>query len=124
MSKKRDVVKEIKRATLRKFSAEEKILIVLEGLRGEISVSELSRREGINPTVYYRLSKSFLESGKNGLTRETKRDSTTDEVRHLKEENDALQKALGESILDVQKYKKAWVCRAWEVLPNERREEA
>ncbi len=107
MSKNRDVVKEIRKATRRKFSAEEKIRIVLEGLRGAIPVSELCRREGIVPTVYYRWSKAFLEAGKNGLTRDTQRDSTTDEVRHLKEENDVLKKALAESILDVQKYKKS-----------------
>jgi len=107
MSKNRDVVKEIRKATRRKFTAEEKIRIVLEGLRGEIAVSELCRREGIAPTVYYRWSKEFLEAGKNGLTRVTKRDSTTDEVRHLKDENAALKRALAESILDVQKYKKS-----------------
>ena len=107
MSKKRDVVKQIRKATRRKFSAEEKIRIVLEGLRGEVPVSELCRREGIVPTAYYRWSKSFLEAGKNGLTRDTRRDSTTDEVRHIKDENDALKKALAESILDVQKYKKS-----------------
>ena len=107
MSKIRDVVKEIRKATRRKFTADEKIRIVLEGLRGEIAVSELCRREGIAPTVYYRWSKEFLEAGKNGLTRETKRDSTTDEVRQLKEENEALKRALAESILDVQKYKKS-----------------
>jgi transposase len=90
MPKKRNVVNEIRRATRRKFSAEEKIRIVLEGLRGEISVSELCRRESISPTIYYRWSKAFLESGKNGLTRDTKRDATTDEVKRLKEENSTL----------------------------------
>jgi transposase len=104
---KRNVVKEIRRATRRKFNAEEKIRIVLEGLRGEVSVSELCRREGIAPTVYYRWSRSFLDAGKNGLTRETQRDATTDEVRRLKEENESLKRALAESILDVQRYKKS-----------------
>ncbi len=103
----RNIVKEIRRATRRKFSAEEKIRIVLEGLRGEFPVSELSRREGIAPTLYYRWSKAFLDSGKNGLTRDTQRDSTSVEVRRLKEENDSLKKALAESILDVQRYKKS-----------------
>ena len=104
---KRDTVKEIRRSTRRKFTAEEKIRIVLEGLRGDIPISELARREGIAPSIYYRWSKSFLEAGKNGLTRDTKRDATTDEVRTLKEENDSLKRALAEAILDVQKYKKS-----------------
>ena len=103
----RNVVKEIRRATRRKFSAEEKIRIVLEGLRGEVPVSELCRRESIAPTLYYRWSKSFLDSGKNGLTRDTQRDTTSQEVRRLKDENDSLKKALAESILDVQRYKKS-----------------
>lgn len=103
----RNVVKEIRQATRRKFNAEEKIRIVLEGLRGEFSVSELCRREGIAPTLYYRWSKAFLDSGKNGLARDTQRDATTGEVRRLKEENDSLKRALAESILDVQRYKKS-----------------
>ena len=101
-----NVIRGIRRATRRKFSAEEKIRIVVEGLRGEISVSVLCRREGIAPTMYYRWSKAFLEAGKNGLTRDTRRDATAQEVRQLKEENEVLKKALAEAILDVQKYKK------------------
>jgi transposase len=104
---KRNVVQEIRRATRRKFSSEEKIRIVLEGLRGEVSVSELCRREGITPTVYYRWSRTFLDAGKNGLTRETQRDATTDEVRRLKDENESLKKALAEAVLDVQRFKKS-----------------
>ena len=107
MAKSKDVVKQIKKATRRKFSADEKIRIVLEGLRGEKSISEICRREGIAASVYYKWCKAFLEAGKNGLTRDTKRDSTTDEVRSLKDENEALKKALAESILDVRKYKKS-----------------
>ena len=103
----KDVVKEIRRATRRQFSAEEKIRIVLEGLRGEMSVSELCRREGIAPTAYYRWSKAFLEAGKNGVTRDTKRDATTDEVKRLKRDNDALKRALGEAVLDIQRLKKS-----------------
>jgi len=90
-----------------KFSADEKIRIVVEGLRGEISVSVLCRREGIAPTMYYRWSKAFLEAGKNGLTKDTRRDATAQEVRQLKEENGVLKKALAEAILDLQKYKKS-----------------
>ncbi len=103
----RNVVKQIRKATRRKFSADEKIRIVLEGLRGEVSVSELCRIEGISPTMYYRWSKSFLEAGQNGLTRDTKRDATSDEVRRLKEENGFLKKALAESVLEVQRLKKS-----------------
>ena len=65
----RNVIREIRKATRRKFSAEEKIRIVVEGLRGEISVSALCRREGIAPTMYYRWSKAFLEAGKNQARR-------------------------------------------------------
>jgi transposase len=102
-----DIVKQIRKATRRKFTADEKIRIVLEGLRGEIPISELCRRECIASTQYYRWSKAFLEAGKNGLTKDTNRDATTDEVRHLKEENSDLKKALAETMLDVQKYKKS-----------------
>ena len=64
------VVREIRRETRRKYSAEEKIRIVLEGLRGEESIAELCRREGINPNMYYKWSKEFLEAGKARLTGE------------------------------------------------------
>ena len=90
----KNIVSEIRRATRRQFSAEEKIRIVLEGLRGEIPITELARREGIAPTVYYRWSKQFLEAGKNGLTRATTRDATSDEVHRLKEENGSLKQGL------------------------------
>ena len=103
----KNVVQEIRKATRRKFTAEEKIRIVLEGLRGEIPVTELSRREGIAPTVYYRWSKAFLEAGKNGLTRDTLRDATSDEVRRLKEENETLKKVVAEAMLDNLRLKKS-----------------
>ena len=85
-----NVVAKIRQATRRKYTAQEKIRIVLEGLRGEIPISELCRREGIAPTMYYRSSKAFLDAGRNGLTRDTQRDATTDEVRALKDENATL----------------------------------
>jgi transposase len=103
----RDVVAEIRRATRRKFRAEEKIRIVLEGLRGEIPVSHLCRREGISPGLYYQWSKAFLEAGKNGLTVDTKRDATRSEVHRVREENEALKKALAETMLEVQRLKKS-----------------
>lgn len=103
---KTDIVKQIHRATRRRFSSEDKIRIVLEGLRGEIPVTDLCRREGIQPSIYYRWSKTFLEAGKNGLTRETQRDATSDQVRELREENGALKRAVAESVLEVQRLKK------------------
>ena len=107
MSKPNDVVRQIKKAKRRKFSADEKIRIVLEGLRGELSISELCRREGIAASIYYKWSKDFLEAGRNGLTRSTIRDATTDQVRHLKGENADLKTAVAELTLEVIKYKKS-----------------
>ena len=86
MAKSTNVVAQIKKATRRKFSADEKIRIVLEGLRGEVPISELCRREGIAASIYYKWSKAFLEAGKNGLTKDTLRDATSDEVKRLKAE--------------------------------------
>ena len=103
----RNVVKEIRQATRRQFTAEQKIQIVIEGLRGEIPVTELCRRESISPAVYYKWSKAFLEAGKNGLTKDTKRDATTDEVKRLKEENRELKQSLAEAILAAQRVKKS-----------------
>src|SRR5215813_13596654 len=82
------VVREIHRRTRRRFSAEEKVRIVLEGLRGEESVAELCRREGLAPNLYYRWSKEFLEAGKKRLLGDTKREATAPEVRGLRDEND------------------------------------
>ncbi len=107
MVKPKDVVKQIRKATRRKFSAEEKIRIVLEGLRGETPISEICRREGIAASVYYKWSKSFLEAGRNGLTRAILRDATGDEVRSIKQENSDLKKAVAELVLEVQRYKKS-----------------
>jgi transposase len=80
------VVKEIRRATRKHYSAEEKIRIVLEGLRGEDSIAELCRREGIPPNVYYRWSKEFLEAGKKRLAGDVAREATSGEVRGLRRE--------------------------------------
>ena len=80
-------MREIRRLSRRKFSPEEKILIVLEGLRGEQSVSELCRREGIASNLYYRWSKDFLEAGKKQLAGDTVREATSDEVKDLRSEN-------------------------------------
>ena len=101
-----DVIKQIRRATRRRFTAEEKIRVVLEGLRGEIPITDLCRKEGIQSSIYSKWSKAFLDSGKNGLIRETSRDATSGEVRRLKEENEALKKAVAEMVLENQKLKK------------------
>ena len=103
----KNVVQEIRRKTRRRFSSEEKIRIVLEGLRGQIKVSDLCRREGISPAHYYKWSKAFLEAGKNGLTLDTKRDATTEEVLKLKEENNDLKRAVADGMLEVQRLKKS-----------------
>ena len=103
----KNIVTEIRKNTRRKFSAEDKIRIVVEGLRGEIPITELSRREGIAPSQYYKWSKQFLEAGKTALTRETSRNATDDEVRELRDENDRLKIALAEAHIDVIKYKKS-----------------
>jgi len=100
------VVREIKRKTRRKFSSEEKIRIVLEGLRGEESIAELCRREGINPNLYYNWSKEFLEAGKQRLKGDTKREATSGEVLELRGENRQLKQVVAELLLENRKLKK------------------
>ena len=107
MSESDKVVRKIRAATRRHFTSEEKIRIVLEGLRGQVSISELCGREGISAATYYKWSKDFLDAGKNGLTLSIRRDATTDEVRQLREENDSLKKAVADLMLDVIRYKKS-----------------
>jgi transposase len=102
-----NVVASIKRATKRRYTAEEKIKVVIEGLRGEMPVIDLCRREGISSAVYYRWSKDFLEAGKNGLTRDTQRHANEDEVKLIKQENEYLKYALADSVLEVQRLKKS-----------------
>ena len=100
-------VSQIRRKTRRKFSAEEKIRIVLEGLRGEGSVSELCRREGIAQTLYYRWTKDFMEAGKNRLAGDTKRAATSSEVKELRSENQDLKIKLAEMLLKNRVLKKS-----------------
>jgi transposase len=90
-------VRDIRRATRRHHSAEEKIRIVLEGLRGEVSIAELCRKEGINQNLYYRWSKEFLEAGKKRLAGDTAREATSDEVKELKAEARQLKETLARS---------------------------
>jgi transposase len=94
------IVKDIRRLTRRKFSAEEKIRIVLEGLRGEESIAELCRREGNVQNLYYRWSKDFLEAGKKRLAGDTARAATSDEVRELRREASALKEVVAELTLE------------------------
>src|ERR1700758_3337808 len=100
------VIKNIRRATRRHFSAEDKIRIVLEGLRGEESIAELCRREGIVQNLYYRWSKEFLEAGKKRLTGDTARAATSDEVKELRREASALKEVGGELTLENRLLKK------------------
>lgn len=100
-------VREIRRRARRRFSAEEKIRIVLEGLRGEDSVAALCRREGIASNLYYRWSKEFLESGKKRLAGDTVREATSDEVRKLRTENRELKEVVAELTLKNRVLKKS-----------------
>lgn len=100
-------VRDIRRATRRHYSAEEKIRIVLEGFRGEDSIAELCRLEGINSNVYYRWSKEFLEAGKKRLSGDTAREATSDEVKHLRTEATALKETLAELLMENRVLKKS-----------------
>jgi len=101
------VVREIKRRTRRRYSVEEKIRIVLEGLKGEASIAELCRREGIIPNIYYKWSKEFLEAGKKRLQGDTEREATSHEVVDLKKENDQLKALVAELSLKNRVLKKS-----------------
>ena len=110
MNKKRSAektVRDIRRATRRHYSAEEKSRIVLEGLRGEDSIAELCRREGINSNVYYRWSKEFLEAGKKRLSGDTAREATSDEVKQLRSEATDLKETLAELLMENRLLKKS-----------------
>ena len=110
VSKKRSAektVRDIRRATRRKYSAEEKIRIVIEGLRGEDSIAELCRREGINANVYYRWSKEFMEAGKKRLAGDVVREASTEEVKELRAESAALKEALAEQLMENRLLKKS-----------------
>jgi transposase len=95
-SKTEAVVREIRRKTRRKYSAEEKIRIVLDGLRGEDSIAEICRREGMSPNLYYKWSKEFLEAGKRRLMGDTKREASSPEVGGLRRENSQLKELVAD----------------------------
>ena len=101
------VVQEIRRKTRRRFSAEEKIRIVLEGLRGEESIATLCRKEGLAPNRYYRWSKEFLEAGKKRLVGDTTREATSTEVTNLRKEHTNLKQLVAEMVLENRLLKKS-----------------
>jgi transposase len=101
------IVRDIKRKTRKKFSAEEKIRIVLEVLKGEESIAEICRKEGINPNLYYRWSKDFLEAGKKRLQGDTVREANSSEVTDLRQENDQLKQLVAELSLKNRVLKKS-----------------
>jgi|SRR5690606_30478818 len=101
------VIKDIKRQTRRLYNAEEKIRIVIEGMRGEDTVAAICRKYGINDSLYYKWSKDFLEAGKKRLNGDTDRSANNEEVDHLKRENDNLKKALADLYLHNELLKKS-----------------
>ena len=102
----RSFVRTVKAATRRKYTPEEKIRIVLEGFRREVTVSDLCRREGIKPHSYYSWTKEFMEAGKERLTRDSVRDATREEVHQLKRENGELKHLVADLSLEVYRPKK------------------
>ena len=102
-------VRDIRRKTRKQYSAEEKIRIVLEGLRGEESISALCRREGVAESLYYSWSKEFLEAGKKRLAGDTARQATSNEVKALRAEARDLKEALAEQMLENRLIKKSMV---------------
>lgn len=103
------VVKDIRRATRRHFSAEDKIRIVLDGLRGDDSIAELCRKEGIAQSLYYVWSKEFMEAGKRRLAGDTARAATTDEVKDLRREASALKECVADLTLENRLLKKSMI---------------
>ena len=101
------IVREIKRRTRKKYSTEEKIRIVLEGLKGEASIAELCRKEGINPNVFYKWSRDFMEAWKKRLQGDTEREANSTEVVGLKKENDQLKALVAELSLKNRVLKKS-----------------
>jgi transposase len=103
------LVREIRRATRKQYSAENKIRIVLDGLRGEHSIAELCRREGIAESLYYSWSKEFLEAGKRRLAGDTARAATTSEVKDLRREARELKEVVAEQALELRLLKKSLI---------------
>ena len=102
----RSFVRTVKAAARRKYTSEEKIRIVLEGFRREVTVNDLCRREGIKPHSYYSWTKEFMEAGKERLTRDSVRDATRHEVGQLKRENGELKELVADLSLEAYRLKK------------------
>ena len=102
----RSFVRQVRAATRRKYTPEEKVRIVLEGFRREVTVNDLCRREGIKPHSYYAWTKEFMEASKERLVRDTVRDATRQEIGELKRENGELKHLVGELSLQVSRLKK------------------
>jgi transposase len=103
------IVRDIRRATRKQYSAEEKIRIVLDGLRGEYSIAELCRREGIAESLYYSWSKEFLEAGKKRLAGDTARAASSTEVKDLRREARELKAVVAEQALELRLLKKSMI---------------
>ncbi len=101
------VIRDIRRKTRKRYGSEEKIRIVLDGLRGEDSIAELCRREGINQNLYYRWSKEFLEAGKKRLAGDTAREATSEEVKGLRRQAGELKEVVAEQMLENRLLKKS-----------------
>jgi len=99
-------IRQVRNKTRRKYAPEDKIRIVLEGFRREVAISDLCRREGIKPGVFYAWTKEFMEAGKERLTRDTVRDATRQEIEHLKRENYDLKQLVADLSLEVHRFKK------------------
>ncbi|MDP7239742.1 MAG: transposase [Dehalococcoidia bacterium] len=102
----RSFIRQVRAATRRKYSPEEKIRIVLEGFRREVTVSDLCRREGIKPGAFYAWTKDFMEAGKERLTRDMLRDATRQEIERVNRENGDLKQLVAELSLEVHRLKK------------------
>ena len=100
------LISELKRKTRRKYSSEEKIRIIIDGMRGETTIAELCRKEGLSQALYYKWSKDFMEAGKRRLNGDTMREANTSEVKELKDENRSLKELVAELSLDDRDLKK------------------
>lgn len=101
------LIRRVRKATERRFTAEEKIRIVLEGFRKELPITDICRREGISPSIYYSWLKQFMEAGKERLKGDTLRGATPDEVKQLRQENNQLKELIGQQALELAQFKKS-----------------
>ena len=99
VTKSKKLIKDIRRNTRQVFSSEQKILIVIEGMRGEMTVAELCRKHGISEPTYYKWNKEFIEAGKKRLSGDETREATSDEVKELRKENTALKESLADLVI-------------------------